>query len=599
MDINQPKPDRLTQYPNLVFWGCYLTLNFLLFLPAYLLSQETTAFFPFSITTSQHPLEAIKQVALWRDNLDIFRINSELLLLIALWVYVPWLRRPFRQRIFRWLLGGLYVTILLYALFENVILTLYQVELVFYNHFQLAVSGVQVLARNMHFPLSLYLLIGAGLVAGGMIIGMLIKGVIHRGVADQLSGWSKMAVALLAFLVMVSLVGLQDFLANPQMQVSSFVYKLRRNIAASTIEYRNIRAFDDAAVQSQYDFTGYRLQQKLNIHLIFVESYGSVLVKRPHYREAYTTLLRDLETRLQAHNWQTTSTLSTAPTWGGGSWLSYTTTLFGLHVDTHPQYLALLEQYQTASYPDLGHFLKSQGYDYIRLSSPSTKLSQENQLALQNFYGVDRWQTYHDLNFKGQHFGWGLAPPDQYSLFYAQETFLSQLTKPFFFFYVTQNSHFPWTPLPEFVDDWRRLNEQADVVDRAPSSVISTEAKRQNYLRSIDYELTVLTDYIIKTGNSDDIFILIGDHQPPQVSRHSDSFATPVHIIGQDAVFINHFLAYGLVPGLVVEDVRATMSHEDLYPMVVHLLLLQYGEGAQAHKKLLPLTMVPGQVIVK
>ena len=56
-----------------------------------------------------------------------------------------------------------------------------------------------------------------------------------------------------------------------------------------------------------------------------------------------------------------------------------------------------------------------------------------------------------------------------------------------------------------------------------------------------------LLDYI---DNS--IFILIGDHQPPQVSRRADGWATPVHVIAQDAAFVDAFAPYGFTPGLRV-----------------------------------------------
>lgn len=66
--------------------------------------------------------------------------------------------------------------------------------------------------------------------------------------------------------------------------------------------------------------------------LVFVESYGSVLYKRPDYALAYTALLDELQSALTADGWHTASALSEAPTWGGGSWMAYTSALFGLRI---------------------------------------------------------------------------------------------------------------------------------------------------------------------------------------------------------------------------------------------------------------------------
>jgi hypothetical protein len=328
-----------------------------------------------------------------------------------------------------------------------------------------------------------------------------------------------------------------------------------------------------------------------------VESYGSVLYKRPDYRQAYTELLDGLEAQLQENDWHVVSALSEAPTWGGGSWMSYTSTLFGLRIDTHPQYLSLRNRYQSVTYPDLGHYLKSQGYEYIRLSSLAADLEANDWVQLKNLYDIDRWPNYDDLDFEGPHFGWGPSPPDQYALYYAYETILSKSDKPFLFFFITQNSHYPWMPLPAVVEDWRTLNEPTNSTEKLDPDAISHQTKRQNYLNSINYELSFLTDYIVKRGQEDSIFILVGDHQPPQVSRRNDSFDTPIHILSRDPALADAFLAYGFEPGLAVERATATMRHEGFYSMFMRVLLAEYGQGIRALPDYLPGGITTGEKI--
>jgi phosphoglycerol transferase MdoB-like AlkP superfamily enzyme len=300
--------------------------------------------------------------------------------------------------------------------------------------------------------------------------------------------------------------------------------------------------------------------------------------------------LAELQQQYQLAGWHTATTLSESPTWGGGSWMAYTSALFGLRIDTHPQYLALLEKYQTDTYPDLGHFLKDQGYAYVQVSSLSKELNETEQQQHQNFYRMDQWLRYSDLDYNGPQYGWGPAPPDQYVLNFAHKTVVENTGKPVFLFFITQNSHFPWVPLPELLADWQDFNLIED--KPAPPSIAPPHnIKRQNYFKAINYELRFLTDHILRTGDDESIFILIGDHQPQQVSRRSDSFDTPIHIISQDAGLVDAFVDFGFGRGLTVQTVgepTATMRHEGIYSMLVRVLVDQYGQGNKSLPPYLP-----------
>ena len=571
------------RHPDVIFWVCFLILNGLLFLPIYWLNRETTSFLPLSAQT-------IKQWVLWRNNLDIFRLNAEIPLLIALWIFVPWLRAPRKDRWFRWLFLVIYVAVLSYYVYESIVLSLYQSDPVFYSHYRLVIDGLQMVVQQLDVPLGIYVVAMVGLVASMVVIGGLVRIMLGGIPVERLSRWSRMGIMLLTFLVCVYLFTQQTALASPKMVVSSFGYKLEQNVAESIKVYGKIANFNDMSIQNTYDYAGYDLLKKPNIYLIFVESYGSVLYKRPDYKEAYTALLAELQQQYQNAGWHTATTLSESPTWGGGSWMAYTSALFGLRVDTHPQYLSLLEKYQVDVYPDLGHFLQNQGYEYVQVTSLSKELNETEQQQYQNFFQMDQWLRYSDLDYNGPHYGWGPAPPDQYVLNFARDTVAENTTKPTFLFFITQNSHFPWVPLPELLNDWRDfkpIDEEPAMLSIAPPHHI----KRQNYFNAINYELRFLTDYILQTGDDESIFILIGDHQPQQVSRRNDSFDTPIHIISKDAALVNAFLEYGFGRGLTVQTVggpTATVRHEGIYSMLVRVLVGQYGQGNKALPPYLP-----------
>jgi len=523
-----------------------------------------------------------------RDNLDPFRLNVEIALLVALWVHVGWMRRPRNRRFFRWIFLALYFTAWIYYLYESIMLSLYQVDPVFFSQYQLIVEGIQFVVPHLRLPIGAYVVAFLALVAGVMIVATLVRTLLGGVAVERLSLWSRIGLTLITLLVVAATLKYQTTLASPTMVVSSLVYKLHKNITDSITAYYNVLATGDAALQNAYDYSVYDLRESPNIYLIFVESYGSVLYKREDYREAYTSLLSQLERELQKGGWYAASTLSEAPTWGGGSWMSYTSALFGMRIDTHPQFLSLLEQYQANPYPDLGHWLKAQGYEYVRLSSLSVELKEEEWGKYKNFYGVDRWMRYTDLDFQGSHYGWGPSPPDQYVLHFAHQAINAASNKPVFFFFITQNSHYPWVPLPEVVDDWRTLNSGTVQEQVSLPEAIPHEVRRSNYLNSIEYELRFLTDFILKTADDESIYVLIGDHQPQRVSRRSDGFDTPIHIVGKDPALVDTFLEYGFVRGLIVHDAQPTIRHEGFYSMFVRALLAQYGKGIKVLPDYLP-----------
>jgi hypothetical protein len=375
----------LTHHPDLVFWVCFFALNCLLFVPLYLLNEETSTLLSFSSLQANTATEAIKGLLLSRDNLDPFRLNAEITLLIALWVNVRWMRRPHNRRLFLWLFLGIYFTGLIYYMYESIMLSFFQVDPVFFSQYQLIVDGVQFVVPHLRVPSGVYVVVPLVVIAGIVIIATLIRTLIRGIAVERLSLWSRISLALVTLVVIATTLKYQTTLASPTMVVSSLVYKLQKNVAGSITAYQNVLASRDASPHNAYDYSGYDLRQKPNIYLIFVESYGSVLYKREDYREAYTSLLSELEQQLYEDGWHAASALSESPTWGGGSWMSYTSALFGMRVDTHPQFLSLFEQYQANPYPDLGHYLKTQGYKYIRLSSLSVELEAEKWLKYKNF----------------------------------------------------------------------------------------------------------------------------------------------------------------------------------------------------------------------
>jgi len=566
-------------------------LNGLLFLPLYLLNWEESLLFPFGIPTfgipNSHEWHSfLYALVIGRENFDPFRINIELLLFIILLVNFGWMRRPALRHLF----VGLYFFLLSYYVYEAITLTIYQSEPVFYNHFFLALDGLSYLFDHINIAIGIYL--GTILLAVAIIwlIYRLAMVLYQSTLRIQWGPAAKIIFSIAGLLLLFAIIKEQNALAAPTTVLSSLSYKVEENIDRSLELYRLVSSFDDRELQQAYDYSAYTLQKKPNIYLLFVESYGSVLYKRPDYRIDYSMLLKELKRTLDQEGWYSTSTLSDAPTWGGGSWLSYTSTEFGLRIDNHPYYLTLLNKYQHERYPHLGSFLQDQGYKTYRLSSLSVNLANDSWERYEHMYNVDDWLRFEDLNYNGPLYGWGPAAPDQYALHYAHEQISERnpsenssgesngAGEPFMLFFITQNSHYPFAPIPPLVPDWRALNQLNEQPRTIDDEARDHNIRRQDYFNAIAYDLEMLVQFILQNDDKDALYILIGDHQPPRVSRRADGFDTPIHIISQHEKTIVAFQDHGFTPGLWVNDKKPTMKHEGLYSMIVRSLLSETEE---------------------
>ncbi len=186
------------------------------------------------------------------------------------------------------------------------------------------------------------------------------------------------------------------------------------------------------------------------------------------------------------------------------------------------------------------------------------------------------------------HYGWGPSPPDQYVLNAVNEELNGQSDQPFLLFWITQNSHYPWRKVPEVVDDWRAMNDGNAVVNVFEDDSTSLAEKQDNYLEAITYELSFLKEFILNEAGDDDIFVLMGDHQPGYIGRRSDGFGTPLHIISKDKSLVQAFAEYGFDPGLEVQDPSPTMRHEGFYSLFMRVFLQQYGQGHSTLPPYLP-----------
>ena len=523
---------------------------------------------------------------------DAFKIqlNAEVAFLFALWAI--WSGRWGKRRLRRFAVGfGLfYVFALVYKSYAGALLGLLQRDANFVNDYSLVTGEMAFLLDALNLSSWLYLAGGAAII---VLIGLIFWGA-RRTFADEPSPapgratrFGLIALGLVAILVAISF---PKSTADLQMPFNSVSAEMTANIRRSIESREEIKPFVTMDPSDSYDYSKYPLSETPDVYFIFIESYGSVLYQRQHFRSSYIQMAEALETTLADEGWSAVSTLSEAPTWGGGSWMSYTSTLFGVLVDQQSKYNALKVKYSVLEYPTIGRYFSSQGYDYVWVVPINRQLPETREVIDDRFYGPDRWIRFDALNYEGPLFGWGPSAPDQFTFGFIQD-FVSRQEQPTFLVYLTQNSHYPWTPLPPVLDDWRdfeNIDIQDGVLSEAQKQGLSVGESRQNYLQAIGNTLDSLEEFITALEKENSIIVLVGDHQPSTVSRHDDGYGTMVHIISQDVDLLASFRGFGFVDGLVLEDLAATVRHEGLYSLFVRNFVAQYGKNPGITPEYLP-----------
>jgi hypothetical protein len=71
------------------------------------------------------------------------------------------------------------------------------------------------------------------------------------------------------------------------------------------------------------------------------------------------------------------------------------------------------------------------------------------------------------------------------------------------------------------------------------------------YLRSLDYEFTILGDYLARYVTADTLIIIMGDHQPNlQLTGKGEPWSVPVHAISRNEQLLDPFRRRGYTSGL-------------------------------------------------
>ena len=286
-----------------------------------------------------------------------------------------------------------------------------------------------------------------------------------------------------------------------------------------------------------------------NIHLLFIESYGTILTQNPRLRDQYFKLLDQLERDLTRNAWQISSTLTTAPVFGGQSWLSVASSLIGRDISTQEQWGWLVDRHKKVS--SLVSDMQSLGFVTVG-NFPSLDTLQD-QAEFTDLFGFDHILTRKQFQYQKSEHMIARDIPDQYSLHFTYQNLLEKQNQPFLQVWLGYSSHPPWTKIPPFLDDWTQMKDihkpaeplslqdiwqgfRFKFINKYLSDGFLSEQTEDHYIRAIYYSLTSIQQYIQLTGQQNDIYIVLGDHQPRLNASRTYGLQTPIHIISPAAL---------------------------------------------------------------
>jgi hypothetical protein len=518
------------------------------------------------------PTEVAQYVA--RPERLYYLFSLDLFVLVSLLAAVP--ASPGRSRL-RAIVVGVLVVLLGYRTYDAAVMAMLHRSPIFYADASHLVGAFYLLI-NAALPWRHVVMGGGGLVLAGVLGSIVPAGVrrMHHWVRTPAGRRLVLAANVVAWPVIAAVVlGERGSHLHRQTYRSiclSTTEAIVRNVQASLTLRKDLIRRSRGRVDSTYaTYWAQEWQQPPSIYLVMIESYGMVLAGAADYNRFMTRTAGSL----RAAGWHMASAQSTAPVFGGLSWLSASSLLLGTSVEHQPMLDVLRPT--LSRYPHLVRLLQHHGYETATLQPP---VRPRPGLSVDNRYGFDRTFYLEDLNYRGPRVGWGIVP-DQYSLAVAHERFVKPASPPFFLFFETVASHGPWTaPPPPLVDDPLSMGRSDSSASSVATEVLpasgdtpswaAVRSQRTRLFRHVQYTWRALRDYLRRKAPPNSLVVVVGDHQP--YFADTESAATPVHLLSRDEALIRRLGPYGFERGLQPKGRGDSLRHAGLYSLLVRAI---------------------------
>lgn len=346
----------------------------------------------------------------------------------------------------------------------------------------------------------------------------------------------------------------------------------------SSNRFKNFPDYSKEEIIKENKFTNIRLRKKPNLHIISLESYGSIVYQEPDLFKNVLESLEKWNRRYAESKIYSTSSYTVPPLFASGTKFSYSTLLFGMVIEDDIKEDLLFHNLKNFHhYESLFHLTKREGYTNFLLNGILGDF--ENLVDFEKVKKSLNFDTllHNDhLGYEGQKLKFMKireCPPDQFTIGKGLEI-AKRSNKPYTFFYPSLNSHVFFDSPISIVEDWKQLN---DVAYRYETTMDENKPVFDRYIESIDYAMNAVFDIIHKTIEEDDIFILYGDHQPSKITDQKYGKDTQMHIVSRNKDFIKEWEKYGFTDGIIPELGGDHLKFEGFYSALMTCLNKCYG----------------------
>lgn len=399
---------------------------------------------------------------------------------------------------------------------------------------------------------------------------------LYRGVSTQLAH-TLMPRIFSVILIVISILSLADsnrFLSKKP------VFTTAQGTAAARYHVETIFLWVDGGKSALAAVTGDRGGirdgvttlpglRDMDVILIFIESYAASLYERDTHLATMIDLYNRYGIEFTEKNIHTASALMDSPTYGGLSWLAHLTLTSGARLDRNLTYRA----YLNSGLDTLQSIMGRTGHQTV-LIKPGIKRFWPEGSRLR----FDRLDTAKDVPYAGPNFGY-FAIPDQVSLAHLADILEAARPSPTLAQIDLISSHYPFRPLPPFLDNPAALTDPDawDDAIAAQKNADDWQDPVEGYRRAIAYTLQSVLDFVDRHTDDNDLVIVLGDHQPWRiVSGNLGGRATPMHLFSRNKRLIDRFLASGYDNALMPDTAARPIPMEDFLPQLVRL----FGDDA-------------------
>ena len=282
-----------------------------------------------------------------------------------------------------------------------------------------------------------------------------------------------------------------------------------------------------------------------HLFLFLVESYGATVLERPDLARDIEPVYDATARVLAGAGFDVASGLLSSPTYAGRSHLAQETLATGVRATDRVIDLLVQQERPTT----MARIFREAGYRTV-LVQPGTT----HRKLYRWSYDFEKVYSAWDLDYQGPSYRW--APmPDQYTLDFIQRREIAPAVRPLLVEYALVSSHAPWSDQPPIVTDWDAIDDGRVFAGlptvHFPIGWTNLADGAGAYLHAISYDLQLLAQYIARFVPGDSLVIVLGDHQPvAEVTRWSESYAVPIHVISRNRALVDAFRARGYRSGM-------------------------------------------------